>query len=191
VADGGTTCASVAWACSGDGSSASASRISFLKPFKAFPMPSPIFGNFPAPKTMSTMTRMRISSVIPRDPNIRLLYLRVSIAVKEGRLRFSVRDLSANSPGVLALSQGRADLFALCPPWRPFAATRPQIYADGRRVGPVVLRRAQHDRNQSVRPELVEGRAARAPRGKGRVLARPGWEGEMVPVRRHPLVQER
>src|SRR5436309_10841768 len=36
MADGGTTCASVAWACSGDGSSASASRISFLKPFKAF-----------------------------------------------------------------------------------------------------------------------------------------------------------
>jgi hypothetical protein len=31
----------------------------------------------------------------------------------------------------------------------------------------------------------------RAPRGKGRVLARPGWEGEMVPGRRHPLIQER
>jgi len=45
------------------------------------------------------------------------------------------RVLSANSPGVLALSQGRADLFALRPPWRPFAATRPQIYADGRRGG--------------------------------------------------------
>src|SRR5205823_10572068 len=45
------------------------------------------------------------------------------------------RVLSANSPGVLALSQGRADLFALRPPWRPFAATRPQIYADGRKGG--------------------------------------------------------
>src|SRR5438309_8278909 len=45
------------------------------------------------------------------------------------------RVLSANSPGVLALSQGRADLFALRPPWCPFATTRPQIYADSRKVG--------------------------------------------------------
>ena len=26
--------------------------------------------------------------------------------------------------------------------------------------------------------------------GKGRVLARPGWEGEMAPARRHPLIAE-
>ena len=34
-------------------------------------------------------------------------------------------------------------------------------------------------------------RGARTARGKGRVLARPGWEGEMVPVGRHPLIHKR
>jgi len=71
------------------------------------------------------------------------------------------RVLSANSRGTrcswdatghqLALSQGRADLFALRPPWRPFAATRPRIYADGRRGG--TCRRAAQTCSRSARKQ--------------------------------------
>src|SRR5437660_5009870 len=78
-----TTCASTACACSGACGGGSTSRISFLKPLRALPTPSPIFGSLPAPKTIRTIARIRISSVTPMVPNIQLLYERVFGGVKE------------------------------------------------------------------------------------------------------------
>src|SRR5256712_3762312 len=78
-----TTCASTACACSGACGGGSTSRIFFLKPLRALPTPSPIFGSLPAPKTIRTIARIRISSVTPMVPNIRLLYARVFGGVKE------------------------------------------------------------------------------------------------------------
>src|SRR5437870_11394718 len=78
-----TTCASTACACSGAWGVGSTSRISFLKPLRALPTPSPIFGSLPAPKTIRTIARIRISSVTPMVPNIQLLYARVFGGVKE------------------------------------------------------------------------------------------------------------
>src|SRR5437870_13531082 len=78
-----TTCASTACACSGACGGGSTSRISFLKPLRALPTPSPIFGSLPAPKTIRTIARIRISSATPMVPNIQLLYARVLIAVKD------------------------------------------------------------------------------------------------------------
>src|SRR5712692_6687576 len=78
-----TTCASTACACSGACGGGSTSRISFLKPLRALPTPSPIFGSLPAPKTIRTIARIRISSVTPMVPNIQSLYARVFGGVKE------------------------------------------------------------------------------------------------------------
>src|SRR5437870_11389291 len=78
-----TTCASTACACSGACGRGSTSRISFLKPLRALPTPSPIFGSLPAPKTIRTIARIRTSSVTPIVPNIRVLYARVFGGVKE------------------------------------------------------------------------------------------------------------
>src|SRR5206468_2667918 len=51
-------------------SMASASCTDFLKPLMALPSPSPSCGSLPAPKMISTMKRIRTSSVMPMLPNI-------------------------------------------------------------------------------------------------------------------------
>jgi hypothetical protein len=52
------------------GSGGGTSWTSFLKPFNAFPSPSPSCGRRPAPKMISTITRIMISSENPIVPNI-------------------------------------------------------------------------------------------------------------------------
>ncbi len=43
---------------------------SFLNPLSALPTPSPICGSLPAPKMMSTMARIMMSSDMPIVPNM-------------------------------------------------------------------------------------------------------------------------